>query len=237
MTKIQKIEEVKDIAKLTELFDLKDNLKGVQARIPSIKIIHQAQMFTNEDGTDRFTEFEGIIVHHSPINAFWKESFDATGGGTMPDCASYDGEKPFTENPVSQFCYNCPMNQFGSANNGKGKGKACKNSWRLHILPVEGQLPKRLVLPPSQHGAIQDFLIKLVDKKIPHELAVVKFTLKEVKNADGIKFSMIQFDIKGIVTDLTKAQEIKTVKDRFNERFNDDITDTKMDNKTEETPF
>lgn len=38
--------------------------------------------------------------------------------------------------PQSETCEGCPHNVFGTADDGKGKGKACKNVRRLALIPV-----------------------------------------------------------------------------------------------------
>jgi len=218
-----------DLSEVQGLFDVGDNIKGITGRIPQVKIIHQAQMFSNQDGTQKFEKFTGIIVHHTAVNAFWANSFDETGGGTLPTCSSMDGEAPNVAEPQSKYCYDCPQNQWGSA----GKGKACKNSWRLHILPEEGTLPKRMTVPPALIGAVQDFFISLVDMKVPHELAVVEFTLAKTKNKDGIEYSMIRFKVKGVITQRQRALQIKKLKEQFANAFGEGIDSREMANSTD----
>lgn len=207
------------------MFDVNDNIKGITGRLPSIKIIHQAQMFAF--GEDKVKSFKGIILHHGPANAYWEKSFDESGGGSLPDCASLDAIKPdFGMMRQSEHCARCPRNEFGSDGS---RGKACKNMWRLHIL-VEGQsIPKRLTLPPSNLGNVQDFLVYLRDINLPHELTVVDFSLKSEKNKDGIVYSAISFNPISVINDVNYAKNLKKIKEDFSQAFGEivDLDETK----------
>lgn len=213
----------KDVA---DNFDVDDNIKGVKGRLPQIKIAHQVNLFQDATG-DTFKEFEGIILHHTASNAFWMKSFDETGGGELPECFSMDAVNPDGESIQNSTCVDCPKNAFKSAPDG-GRGKACKNMWRLHIL-IDGQIiPKRLTVPPSNLGAIQEFLIGLRDKNIPHELAVIKFTLKPAKNKDSIAFSMLNMEIVSVIEDVPTAKAIKETIESFAASFGQAIVADEM---------
>ena len=214
---VKKSEELAIPSELLNMFDVNDNIKGVTGRIPVIKIIHQAQMFSDKDGDVKFLSIEGIILHHSPVNSYWENSFDETGGGVPPDCYSMDSEIPQGDKQQSKLCYNCPMNKFGS----KGRGKACKNMWRLHILCDDSQIPKRMTIPPSNILGVQDFLVKLRDLNLPHELAKLKITLKKAKSKDGIEYSQLNFDIVDTVKTKAEADRIKAIKTSFSGAFGD----------------
>lgn len=212
---------------VAENFDVDDNIKGVKGRLPQIKIAHQVGLFQDATGAT-FKEFAGVILHHTASNAWWEKSFDETGGGEIPQCFSMDGCTPDGEAVQNPSCVDCPKNAFKSAPDG-GRGKACKNMWRLHIL-IDGQvIPKRLTLPPSNLGAIQEFLVGLRDRNIPHELAIVKLGLKPSKNKDGIAYSTITFELKAVITDLTTAKALKGIKDSFAASFGQAIMADEME--------
>lgn len=211
-----------DLSPVGDIFDVNDNMKGVSGRIPQIKINHQVRMFTNQDKSQKFETFRGIILHHSPINAYWAESFDKTGGGTPPDCSSMNASTPADNvGKQAEACFKCPQNQFGSGP--EGSGKACKNMWRLHVLVENQKIPKRLTIPPSNIGALQDFLVTLRDINVPHELAIVNFSLIPAKSKNGIEYSMIQLRIDAVVNKRDKALELKKLKDDFSAAFQEVI--------------
>lgn len=209
--------------KACKIFDVKDNVKGVTGRIPQIKIVHKAQMFEDAAGK-KIEEITCIILHHSATNAWWEIPYDQGGGGKRPDCSSLDGFTPSAPEGRSfqaQNCSKCKKNQFGTAD--KGGGKACKNMWRLHIV-IPGQiLPKRLTLPCSSIGAIQDFLISLLDNKIPHEAVIVKLTLKEAFNKKNINYSEVIIKPKSVITDEARLLELKKMKGDFSKAFGEVI--------------
>lgn len=214
------------LAAVEGIFDVNDNIKGVKGRIPQIKMVHQAQMF-KDNADNKFESFEGIILHHSPANAYWDKSFEETGGGVLPDCFSLDGSHPVAtegKKTVCASCHNCPMNQFGSDKRG-GRGKACKNMWRLHILVQNQAIPKRVTLPPSSIPAVQDFLVDLRDKKVPHEIIPTEFRLKATKNKDGITYSEIVFKPlwAKIIKEKDDALALKKIKEDFSYAFGEVI--------------
>lgn len=81
-----------------------------------------------EDEPVMSTDLTGVLIHHHPVNAYWKEEY--AGGNVQPDCSSHDG-KQGVERETGEIhdCSKCPHNQFGSGKN--GSGKACKNIHRL----------------------------------------------------------------------------------------------------------
>jgi len=192
------------LASANELFDLEKCMEGVQARLPQIGIAHQANMFVMPDDS-KVESFSGIIVDHHNINAFWIKSFDETGGGEPPDCFSMDGvQPPQNIDFVSPECYGCPKNEFGSEiakDGGHGRGKACKNMKRIHILMENELMPHRLTAPPSSIASFDIFLSQLRSKAIPHQLVPITIGLKTSQNKDGIKFSELTFNPEFIELD------------------------------------
>lgn len=215
-------------AKSLKIFDVKDNIRGVQGRIPQIDIIHPAQLFSDPSGK-KVSKITGIILHHSAVNAFWIKPYDSTGGGQIPDCSSLDAMTPVGgENIQAKNCSVCKKNQFGSGK--EGIGKACQNKWRLHLM-IPGQLlPKRITLPPSNLGAIQDFLVSLLDKKIPHAAVLVELTLKEAFSKKNVMYSEIVFTPLKVITDEIKLSEIKRIKEKFAQAFGDTIDSDEFKN-------
>lgn len=174
--------------------ELSDNLDQIDIRLPQIKIIHQAQMFEMPDG-EKVAQFSGIILDFNRINSWWRESFDTTGGGTPPDCFSLDGVRPspYSNELQADYCQECKQNAFGSEVTKKGesgRGKACKNLKRVHILTEPNQLlPYRLTLPPSNLKAFDSYISALVGRGYPWRMVQTLFKLKPTQNKDGIKYA------------------------------------------------
>jgi hypothetical protein len=204
---------------LRDTFNLKANMEGVQPRLPQIAIVHQAQLWVFPDET-QVKEFEAIILDTNRINAWWERSFDETGGGTPPDCFSMNGIDCDQNSamPQSKLCRDCPKNKFGSdvrSGGEVGRGKACKNMKRVHIILSGELLPHRMTLPPSSLKAIDDYISRLTSKGLPYQLVYTTFKLKEAKNKEGIKYSEIKPDRGILITDPEKAAMLKKLLTEF----------------------
>lgn len=134
---------------------------------------------------------EGVIVLTQSVRAYWKESFDESGGGSPPDCVARDGLIG-VGNPGGD-CLKCPLNDWNTAKAGKGRGKACSES-RLVYLVTEGEiLPMVIKAPATSLGNARKYLFGLTSKRQPVHSVYTRLTLEMDKNADGIKYSKINF--------------------------------------------
>jgi hypothetical protein len=203
------------------LFDTRENLKGLEPRLPQIKILHAgALMFVMPDGT-RVQKFESTMLDFNRCNAYWSVPFTESGGGTPPDCASLDAINldPMSEAPQSATgkCKQCPMNQFGSekAKGEESRGKACKNMMRVHLL-ISGQLiPFRMTLPPTSLKVMDEYIPMIESRGHPYQLTVTEFSLVEAANKDGIKYSRLALKDIGKVTSQKEAFAIKNFIDEW----------------------
>lgn len=82
---------------------------------------------------------ECVIVDHILENAYYEGEFDPDNP-TAPVCFAFGREEegmkphPASHDPQHETCEGCPQNEFGTAD--RGKGKACKNTRRLALIPV-----------------------------------------------------------------------------------------------------
>ena len=194
-----------------ELFDLKENMEGVDVRLPQIEVIHRGQMFILP-GDEKVDKFEGIILDTNNVNAWWQVSFEESGGGSPPQCFSPDGVRPsgLSEVPQAQWCSKCDQNKFGSA----GRGKACKNMKRVHVRMPDAFLPYRLTLPPSNLQAIHEYITSMSSKGVPYQGVVTEFSLKKGQNKEGIEYSLINCKMKEKLS-LNMLKEIKKQRDEL----------------------
>lgn len=179
-------------------FDAKDNLDGVEPRLPQVQIVHQGQIFKLPDGSKK-TELVGIIVDTNRTNALWEKPMGEGSAGSPPDCSSFDGLAPTCDKPKAASCLACPYNTYGSeitATGGKGRGKACKNMRRVHILMDGHEIPYRLTLSPANLRPWDEWAIMMADKRRPIPTVIVKLTLRETKNRDSISYSTINIDVE-----------------------------------------
>jgi len=84
-------------------------------------------------------EMAVVVLDHVAENVFYGSEYDPDNAGS-PGCYAFGRDPatlaPMNEAPekVSAQCKGCPNNEFGSAE--KGRGKACKNRFRLACIPA-----------------------------------------------------------------------------------------------------
>lgn len=212
--------DVKDVAGL-ELFNLKDNIEGVKPKLPTIKIHHQAGLFELPDGR-KVESFPAIIIDQFPTNAWWKESYGSTGGGTAPDCFSMNGRTsdPSGEDVQAEHCGPCPKNAFGTATKDDGspaRGKACKNMKRVHVLMDGSSYPHRITIPPTSLGVFDQYVATVTDMGMAYQLVYTEFLLKTTPNKDGVVYSELNMKVISAIKDMPTAQAIKTQMEQWAE--------------------
>lgn len=159
----------------------------------------------DDEDTESATELVGVILHHHPVNAYWRDKFG--GGNEQPDCSSYDGKQGVErETGAINDCSLCKYNQFGS----DGNGKACKNAHRIYMLREGNPVPLVLSLPPTSLKYLRDYISKkILLKGMRSYHAITKITLKKEKSAAGITYSRAAFAFAGKLTpDQIAAAEV-----------------------------
>ncbi|MGI9297785.1 MAG: hypothetical protein ACR2QC_07795 [Gammaproteobacteria bacterium] len=176
---------------------LKENLGGTQIdrfALDRIKIpagggtIWSVPSLEGDQGAK---SIEGVVIDWFEPRAYWATSFDESGGGTPPDCASEDGLTG--RGQPGGDCAKCPLSQFGSApgkKNGEfSRGQACRQARVLFLLRPSLLLPQVVICPPTSLGAVRQFFLRLASNMVPISRALCSFKLEEDRNADGIKYS------------------------------------------------
>ena len=141
---------------------LRAEAAGIQERIsaPSGNVISvtQDKHFKLPDGTKHPGPMNVVIVDFVAGNSFYEGAYDPNNI-TPPACFSLGTNPaqlvPSSNSPVRQSdnCATCPMNQFGS----DGKGKACKNSRLLALLPVDADSETPIMVLKVSPTAIKAF--------------------------------------------------------------------------------
>lgn len=99
----------------------------------------QGGTLTWDDAPMPNNEMGVIVLDGIKENAFYTVAYDPDNPSS-PDCFAfgYDENKmqPHEKavDPQADFCADCPHNQFGSAET--GRGKACRNNRRLALIPA-----------------------------------------------------------------------------------------------------
>lgn len=118
-----------------------------------ISISIKGSEFRLPDGRKSKEPLEVVVVDFAAMNAFYEAQFDAAQMAS-PVCFAL-GQNPLKlvpsdNSPLKQCqeCTGCPMNEYGS----NGKGKACKNTRVLAVLPPDGDADTplwKLSVPPT----------------------------------------------------------------------------------------
>ena len=145
------------------------------------------------DNPDSVKEFSAVILYQHPLNAYYKTAYK--GGSNLPDCGSFDGIMGIG-NPGGQ-CKDCPLNVFGSGENG---AKACKNRRRLYLLREGDVFPMILALPTGSLKGFTRYLMRLLPKYKSSNGVVTKFSLKKMTSNTGIAYSQAQFAVERVLS-------------------------------------
>jgi len=194
----EEFDEFPDELKAELAEGLSENMEGVIPQLSLVKILHAGTLRFQMPDEELVQSFEGIVVDHTPANAWWEKSFAESGGGVRPSCSSLDGVTGFRINEPEKTisCATCPSNQFGS----EGRGKACKNMKRIAVLIPGHLLPFRLTAPPTSIKAVDSYLTALTDLRRPFCAMKTEFSLERGISADGFEFSLLVLRAIGIVT-------------------------------------
>jgi hypothetical protein len=128
---------------------LAEELNGLDLSFERIKIPSAGSTVfevPGEEEPETVKEFSAVILYHHPLFAYYKSKY--TEGNNPPDCGSFDGVCGAGD--PGGDCKHCPMNQFGTGENGS---KACKNRRRIYVLREGEIFPLLLSLPT---GSLND---------------------------------------------------------------------------------
>lgn len=175
-----------------------------------------------EGDPEAVKEFSAVILHHHPLHSYYKAKY--TGGNLPPDCASFDGVTG--EGEPGGTCRKCPLNQFGSGENG---AKACKNRRRIFALREGEIFPLLLSLPTGSLQEYTRYIKRLLSKGRKSNAVVTRFTLKKATNTTGVLYSQAQFAVDRPLTPeehvlIEKlSEQVKSYARRVG--FDDDVPD------------
>lgn len=155
---------------------------------------------------------EGVIIHKMRQRVYWKESFDETGGGVPPDCASKDAR--IGQGNPGGVCSQCPLSQYGSARKGDKdlRGQACQERVILFVLRPGSLLPTIISAPPTSLKEVDSYMVRLAGAAKPFYGVITLFSLVKEKNKDGIAYAKIQPKL-GQALSREEVAKIKPLKD------------------------
>lgn len=106
-------------------------------------------------------EAEVYVLAQQAERAFYAEEFDSSKP-QVPACYSFDLEAPHPDSaaPQHEQCLGCPQNEWGSAS--RGRGKACRESTRVAVVPATAPLETapmyQCSFPITSVGSVKEFL-------------------------------------------------------------------------------
>lgn len=106
-------------------------------------------------------EAEVYVLAQQAERAFYAEEFDSSKP-QVPACYSFDLEAPHPDSsaPQHEQCLDCPQNEWGSAS--RGRGKACRESTRVAVVPATAPLETapmyQCSFPITSVGSVKEFL-------------------------------------------------------------------------------
>jgi len=177
---------------------ISEELDGLDLTFDRIKIPAAGNItfeVPGEDGEpEPVKEFSAVILYHHPL--FWYYKTKYTGGNNPPDCSSIDGKVGHGD-PGGE-CGNCPLNQYETAE--EGKGKACKNRRLLYVLREGDVFPLMLSLPVGSIKEFTNYLKRILSKGHTSNAVVTRFSLKKATSQGGVIYSQAQFAVDRVLT-------------------------------------
>jgi len=163
--------------------EMADDMAGLNLSFQRIKIpsggILRFEIPSDNPERPNYTEYiEGVILHSHPSNAYWPGG-EYDEDMAAPLCSSSDSVTGHGE--PGGACAVCPLNQWGTSEN--GKGKACKNMRQMYILRSGECMPIQLTLSPTSIRPYNDFFsVAFAARRRATFGSVVRIGLKKMNN-------------------------------------------------------
>lgn len=154
------------------------------------------------EGYESRQTVDGIIVHWTPLRAYWQNPYGSGGGNQPPDCSSENGIVGVGD--PGGNCHDCPLNQYGTSAN--GRGKACKEIRAVFLKPANSVYPFFLSLPPTSLKGFRSQMINMANAGVGYWHAVVQLGLEQDKSADGFNYSKVTVKVLKRLTQEQVAQ-------------------------------
>jgi len=192
----------------------------IDAPLPQVEILREIPQFKTPEGATVKT-IVGHIIYWHHANQYYDSEF-GEGEQGPPKCASPDGIKPMCTDemePQADVCRTCPKNQYGSAD--EGKGKACQNTIRLYVLAEGEVIPCLIKASPASLGKKESLMKWLTNAPnvaakagagTKYQLIEVEFSLRTKDFESGFKASVLSLDTLRVLDPKSKEDMVEIVK-------------------------
>ena len=182
-------------------------------KVDSARISFKGGKFTLQDSLlgNAGLEFWGIVLNFSFLKTFYTRKYKE-GEALLPDCfaVSLDADQKLwaphanAYAPQAMNCDACEHNKWGTADDGDGKGKACRDQRRLVVLAADSFKSGALGLEDATLGvmelpptSIKNWKKYYNDMRVAYGVDsfayVTKFTLDENVDYPVVKYSLHKF--------------------------------------------
>lgn len=168
----------------------------------------------DDDDAPAKTKIRGLLLLRNTPRAHFEQTIEERAKAGIedktPECSSPDGKygvgkygtvkrDPETgetvphSNPANPTgaCKTCPMNQFGTARQGAGKG--CKEREAWWIQEEGAMLPKQVQVPSASLKKSREYRVGLLAQNRNVSGVITEFGLKPVKNKAGTDYTEVSF--------------------------------------------
>lgn len=163
----------------------------------SVKPTHTGFKFP--DGRIADSPMTVVVLDTVSVNAWYNTPYVA--GQVKPAACAAHGFKPNDDlEPMegcseqqSESCYGCYQNEYGSANEGKGAGKACQNRKVMAILPPDAEPDDPILIinaSPTSVTSIDGFVSALSAQEIPTVARTVEVHIVINENSNAVSIEL-----------------------------------------------
>jgi len=137
-------------------------------KVSSDKISTQNKAFKMPDGTILGPSMKAVVLGFAKSHSFYEnEQFDPNKIQEpicFSDSVGEEEEIPASsvDKPFAPTCAECEHNQFGTAQGGAGKGKRCKEEYRIAVVPEGYSEAVILNIPPTGIKAFSNTMKSLI---------------------------------------------------------------------------
>lgn len=193
-----------DLSQVREIFETNVSLDGIdEFDLDRISIPGSGAAFWSvpdiEGEPEAVKELEGVVILHGDRRAYWSVDYDDSGGGSPPDCHSFDAKVGVGWRPgmpegskTEQVCKTCALAQWGSGSDDPNDNtQACSNRKLLFFMRKGDLVPLCIDLAPTSVKPFNRFMLRLAGRMVPCYGAILGLKLVQEDSRTGVKYSVV----------------------------------------------